>query len=305
MATRPKNTEDEEDVVEEVQWDETRPAYVQMPEWLLFHPDVSDGAKLTWQALASYADKQGTAFPGVKKVGKQRNRGRSVMFGHIRELENAGALRRKARYRQSDGGRTSTLYTLAWAKPFVTTPDRPPEPDNPAVENAATDPTPPVRKSGRGRAEKRTGPRAEIRATRTKPSYEQTPVVPSSENVTVNDHALDVTTSQPKGATPPSDTPNASFNQHRGRKPRLTPRQLGTNPRALAATAAADADGQSRLERARSYGARMASLAPLPWTVDEFVEVSRHEFANDPASADTAFAAYAEVAQAADTVDAD
>ena len=106
---------------EEVAWHESRPTFTQLPDWLLAHPDVSDGALRTWLVLASFADREGQAFPGVASVAAKRSKSRRQMFEHLDQLEQAGALRRHARYRSGGGRRTSTLYVLAWAYPLVST----------------------------------------------------------------------------------------------------------------------------------------------------------------------------------------
>ena len=288
---------------EEVQWDGSRPAFVQLPEWLLFHPDLSDSAKLTWLALASYADKQGTAFPGVKTLGKKRGRGTTVLFEHIKQLEAVGALRRTARFRDSDGGRTSTLYVLAWSHPLVQVPETVPE-SLLAADEAPGETTagPPSGNPDRGtpenrigaRPENRVAPRPETRTPRTRPSYEQTPVVPTNDNDTGEANQPSQPTPNPKGASLPSDTPEPSFNQHHVQGRRPTPRELGTNPRAVAAKARAARDEQKRLDQARQYGTRMASVDPLPWTLEEFVGVAREASNNDEHWAEAAVKAYAE-----------
>jgi Helix-turn-helix domain len=280
-----------EDALEEVQWDGSRPAFVQMPEWLLFHPDLSDGATRTWQALASYADRRGEAFPGVKTLAKRRGKGVASMFNHLRELEEAGALRRTARYRESDGGRTSTLYVLAWAHPFVSVPDSlPPEPvkDDLAEASKNGPELPPSKKLEGGPPLKNwIGPPLKNWTPITRPSYELTPVVP-----TVDKSEAD--TAPPKGAPPPSGSPSGSNSHHRRSGRRGTPRQLGTNPRALAAQSRATAETEQRLTQARQYGKRMASIDPPPWTAEEFSIVVADEY-NDEALARTALDAYVEV----------
>lgn len=63
--------------------------------------------------LASFVDRQGQAFPGVTAIAAKRDKSRRQVFAHLDQLERAGAIRRHARYRPDDGGRTSTLYVLA------------------------------------------------------------------------------------------------------------------------------------------------------------------------------------------------
>ena len=233
------------------------------------------------------------------------------LFNHLRELEEAGALRRTARYRESDGGRTSTLYVLAWAHPFVHVPDSPPEPELAKKESPdEANPTPPSRNLEGGPLsrnleggppENRATPPPENWIPRTKPSYEQTPVVPIE--------AIDATEKPParkrastsKGASPPSDSPGSNFNHHHAQQRRPTPRELGTNPRALAAKAQAALEEQQRLDQARQYGLRMASVDPLPWTVEEFADVARESSRGDERWAQAALEAYVGATSAPET----
>ena len=88
--------------------------------------------------------------------------------------------------------------------------------------------------------------------------------------------------------------PDPKFNQHHARQRRPTPRELGTNPRALAAKAQAAAEEQQRLEQARQYGLRMASVDPPPWTAEEFADVARDSSRGDERWTQVALQAYAE-----------
>jgi len=156
---------------EEVVWHESRPTFTQLPDWLLAHPEVSDAALRTWLVLASYADRQGEAFPGVATIAKKRGKSRRQIFEHLDGLERAGAIRRHARYRPNGGGRTSTLYVIAWAYPL------PPEPPKEAPESMSAE----NRTHGMGE-ENRTGPREENRTPRTRTTNELDPLTPSVDN---------------------------------------------------------------------------------------------------------------------------
>ena len=299
MPVTPQRDKTRQQATEEVIWDSSRPSFVQLPEWLLFHPDISDGAKVTWLALASYADRQGEAFPGVTTIGDRRSIGRRAIFRHLDQLEDAGALRRQARYRETDGGRTSTLYVLAWAHPL--TPKAPPlspeDPDSPPAEQSHD--TPPCQKRHRGTpVSKKTPPRVKnVRGARvkkdtprTRPSNELTPVVPNSTLPDAANH------DSSRGAQPPSNPPPRSKKKLHGSES-LNPRARGTNPRAMAQSAASEAQRSDRLASARTYGARMASVDPLPWSSEEFQTVLTEEHPTDAEYVKTALAAYVEASE--------
>jgi hypothetical protein len=230
---------------EEVVWHESRPTFTQLPDWLLAHPEVSDAALRTWLVLASYADRQGEAFPGVRTIATKRGKGRSVIFQHLAQLEAAGALRRRERYRDN-GGRTSTLYVIAWAYPLL-------------GEDVLTPPS--EKPDGGPSAENRTGPRPKNRTPRTRSTNEQNPLTPSVDN-------SGPSRSEPLRGGGPPRTPARRSPQKKN------PRALGTNPRALAKKAQETQERAEQIERARAGGYRQARLTEQPiWaTVEEFRE---------------------------------
>lgn len=232
-------------------WHESRPTFTQLPEWLLFHPEVSDGALRTWLVLATFADnRSGEAFPRVSTIAQKRQSHRGTIQRHLDELDRAGAIRRNHQYRE-DGGLRSTLYVLAWAQPL--------------------DPTPPVAKTRQGgtsqkrdrgpRAKNATGARRENATPITRPIEELDPLTPSVDNFgSPQSESL-------RGGEPPR-TPARRPSQKKN------PRALGTNPRALAKQAQEAQDRIEQIERARAGGYRQARLTEHPiWaTVEDFRE---------------------------------
>ena len=230
-------------------WHESRTSFTQVPDWLLAHPEVSDAALRTWLVLASYADRQGEAFPGVATIAKKRGKSRRQIFEHLDNLERAGAIRRHARYRPN-GGRTSTLYVIAWAGPL------PPEPPKDAPETVGADTC--THDMG---AETRTRPRDETNTPRTRPTNELQPLTPSVDNSSSS------RSESLRGGGPPR-TPAR-------RSPRKkNPRALGTNPRAVAKRAAEAEERTAKLDGARRRGWNAARLTnPAPYgTVGEYRE---------------------------------
>lgn len=184
-------------------WESARTVFTQTPDWIITNPNINDAAFRTWVTIAKFADNHSKrAFPSAKKLQELRGKGRRVIFEHIRQLEEAGVLRREARYRPN-GGRTSSHYTLAW--------DRPLAPVQKTARGAsAENRTPPD-------AENRAGPSAENRAPRTRTRKELDPLPPP---VVSDSDAVHAKT--PQGADAPR-TPRPS----KGR------RSDGTNPRAV------------------------------------------------------------------------
>ncbi len=69
------------------------------------------GRKFTLVALAQYADGEGVAYPGQKKLSKITSQSERAVRGHLIELEKGGYLRKSYRARE-DGTRTSDEYKL-------------------------------------------------------------------------------------------------------------------------------------------------------------------------------------------------
>lgn len=236
---------------EAVAWHESRPTFTQLPDWLLTHPEVSDAALRTWLVLAQFADREGQAFPGVAAVAAKRAKSRRQVFEHLDQLQRAGAIRRHARYRTGGGGRTSTLYVLAWAYPLVSSAQ------TMGAEN---------RTGGMG-AENRTGARAENRTPRTRTKKEPETPNPTSTSSESLEQPETV-----RGLRPPTPhrskvdeaitDPRRARPARRSRPERLNPRSLGTNPRAKAQKAAEASKRIEVLRAAQRYGAQVAALEP-------------------------------------------
>jgi len=256
---------------EEVVWHESRPTFTQLPDWLLAHPEVSDAALRTWLVLAGYADRQGEAFPGVRTLATKRGKGRSVIFQHLAQLEAAGALRRRERYRDN-GGRTSTLYVIAWAYPLL---------DEEVL-------APPSGFSDGGPSpENRTGARPENRTPRTTTTKELEPLTPPVDN------SGPTVSKSPQGGEPPR-TPTRASSQKKN------PRAVGTNPRAVTARAEDAKERAERIENAHTRGYRTARLTdpPMYETVEEYseslaLEAARHLREPDPDLLGAALGGYA------------
>jgi len=188
---------------EKLVWHQSRSSFTQLPSWILNHAEVSDGALRTWLVLASYADRDGEAFPGVRSLAERRSKGRRQIFEHLDQLERSGALLRRHRFRD-DGGQSSTLYVLAWSFPLNGDP-----PDQPPVRKSA--PGAGARKrTGGGGAKNVTPGRAEIRAPRTTTRKELDPLAPEITPLSAAALAF-------QGGDPPGTPPSASTRSIRHR----------------------------------------------------------------------------------------
>ena len=66
---------------------------------------------LLWTLADKYGE-DGLVFPSVKTLAREINVSRSTVHRWLNELETAGLVTRKHRYRTSDGGQTSSYYVL-------------------------------------------------------------------------------------------------------------------------------------------------------------------------------------------------
>lgn len=96
-------------------WGRGHVRHGRIPEWLL-DSDASDRAIRLYALLATYADRNGSSFPGRAKIAKRLGCGETAYKSAVRELVRVGALDVEDRYRE-DGARTSNLYTLNWDQP--------------------------------------------------------------------------------------------------------------------------------------------------------------------------------------------
>ena len=66
--------------------------FVQLPRAVLFHPALSDGAKVLFGALLSYAWQEGSCFPGQARLADDLGVTERTIRNRLRELEGAGVL---------------------------------------------------------------------------------------------------------------------------------------------------------------------------------------------------------------------
>jgi hypothetical protein len=97
-------------------WGRGHVRHGRIPEWLI-ESDASDKAVRVYALLATYADRDGRAFPGRKRIMERLGIGLTSYKGAIRDLVRVGALTVTERERD-DGSRTTNLYTLHWTPPL-------------------------------------------------------------------------------------------------------------------------------------------------------------------------------------------
>ena len=84
---------------------------VQAITWAISIEAPSATAKLVLILLANYADADGHAFPGQKRLAEDAGLSERSVRGALKVLEDAGVIDRTARHR-ADGTRTSDAYLL-------------------------------------------------------------------------------------------------------------------------------------------------------------------------------------------------
>ena len=87
--------------------------FVQLPRAVLFHPDLSDGAKVLFGALLSYAWQEGSCFPGQARLADDLDVTERTIRNRLRELEGAGVLC----VRQRGQGKTNVYLLLCPGEP--------------------------------------------------------------------------------------------------------------------------------------------------------------------------------------------
>jgi DNA-binding transcriptional ArsR family regulator len=78
---------------------------------------------LLWTLADKYGE-DGLVFPSVKTLAREINVSRSTVHRWLNELEAAGLVTRKHRYRTSDGGQTSSYYVLNCDTPVAAVTDQ-------------------------------------------------------------------------------------------------------------------------------------------------------------------------------------
>lgn len=93
-----------------------------VPEWVVFHPDLSGNDVRVYAALARYAGSDGQAWPSYKTLAGNCGVSRSTVKRSIDQLEQVGAVVKKNRD-GDDGAPTSNLYTVMTTEPGWVTSD--------------------------------------------------------------------------------------------------------------------------------------------------------------------------------------
>lgn len=78
----------------------------------IFEMDISIYAKIIYIYFCRMADDKGTCFPSRKKISLACSIGLTKVSETIKELEDVGLIKRKTRFRSSNNGQTSNLYTV-------------------------------------------------------------------------------------------------------------------------------------------------------------------------------------------------
>ena len=104
-----------DEILSEVQADDY---YAIVPEWILFHPDLSHGAVRLYGVLRRFADQRGIAFPGLSAIGEKYGVVPRSVTRHMDELTAAGAVTKKRRIGRN-GKVTSNLYRVHSRPTFV------------------------------------------------------------------------------------------------------------------------------------------------------------------------------------------
>lgn len=96
--------------------------FEQIPQWVVFHPDVTCSAIRLYLVLRFFARGKGVAFPSRRTIADLMQASMPTVDRARKVLTEIGALRTQTRI--TDSGQTSNLYILAWS-PLVTD-DEPP-----------------------------------------------------------------------------------------------------------------------------------------------------------------------------------
>ncbi len=73
--------------------------------------ELSHMARAVYMYLKDRSDTKGTCWPKIKSIAKDLNISQSTVKRALNELEKAGYITRKRRYREN-GSYTSNLYTI-------------------------------------------------------------------------------------------------------------------------------------------------------------------------------------------------
>jgi len=88
------------------------PPFAMVPRWIIQHKELTSGAVRVYCCLADMAGRDRPAFPSHRTLAAKTNMSVSSVRRHLDELQKAGALHVKQRYRPEGEGQTSNLYTV-------------------------------------------------------------------------------------------------------------------------------------------------------------------------------------------------
>ena len=88
------------------------PPFAMVPRWINQHKELTSGAVRVYCCLADMAGRDRPAWPSHRTLAAKTNMSVSSVRRHLDELQKAGALHVKQRYRPEGEGQTSNLYTV-------------------------------------------------------------------------------------------------------------------------------------------------------------------------------------------------
>lgn len=92
--------------------------FAQLPEWVLYHPDLSPRAVRLFAVLDRFAGDSDDCYPSRKKLAEKLACSPATVDRALAQLVKAGAVEVTRRRRDAeDGGQTSNLYTLLGTDP--------------------------------------------------------------------------------------------------------------------------------------------------------------------------------------------
>lgn len=85
--------------------------FVMVPEVILLDPSLSMGAKLTWAVLKKYARQSGVTWISLETIAAGVSRSKRWVQSYLKELEDAGHIRREAQVKTGPGKKWLPVHT--------------------------------------------------------------------------------------------------------------------------------------------------------------------------------------------------
>lgn len=89
--------------------------FAPVPEWVLYHPALSDRAVRLYGVLLRHADRDGKAFPSRAYLARRLDCSVDSVDRAMKQLRRADAV--NIQHRSCDGGYTASVYTVAVSAP--------------------------------------------------------------------------------------------------------------------------------------------------------------------------------------------